>query len=53
MSEEDIEELFNNSNYSDHINAVKDDLVSIGDLENEINLETENELRNTKDIGNY
>jgi hypothetical protein len=49
-SEEDIEELFNNSNYSDHINAVEDDLVSVGDLENEINLETENELRNTKDI---
>lgn len=52
-SEEDIEELFNNSNHSDHINAVEDDLVSVGDLENEVNLETENELRNTKDIGNY
>ncbi|XP_060846515.1 KRAB-A domain-containing protein 2-like [Rhopalosiphum padi] len=49
-SEEDIEELFNNSNHSDHINAVEDDLVSVGDLENEVNLETENDLRNTKDI---
>lgn len=52
-SEEDIEELFNNSNHSDHINAVEDDLVDVGDLDNEVNLETENELRNTKDIGNY
>ncbi|XP_022162759.1 KRAB-A domain-containing protein 2-like [Myzus persicae] len=50
-SEEDIEELFNNSNHSDHINAVEDDLVDVGDLDNEVNLETENELRNTKDIG--
>jgi hypothetical protein len=40
-SEEDIEELFNNNNYSDYINAVEDDLVSVGDFENEINLETE------------
>ncbi len=52
-SEEDIEELFNNRNHSDHINEVEDDLVSVGDLENEVNLDTENELRNTKDIGNY
>ncbi|XP_022183209.1 KRAB-A domain-containing protein 2-like [Myzus persicae] len=52
-SEEDIEELFNNSNHSNHINAVEDDLVDVGDLDNEVNLETENELRNTKDIGNY
>ncbi|KAF0761367.1 KRAB-A domain-containing protein 2-like [Aphis craccivora] len=50
-SEEDIEELFNNSNHSDHSNAVEDDLVNVGDLDNEVNLETENELRNTKDIG--
>jgi len=32
-SEEDIEELFNNSNHSDHINAVEYDLVSVGDFE--------------------
>ncbi|KAL4083560.1 hypothetical protein QTP88_028876 [Uroleucon formosanum] len=41
-SEEDIEELFNNSNHSDHINAVEDNLVNVGDLDNEVNLETEN-----------
>jgi len=28
-SEEDIEELFNNRNHSDHINAVEDDLISV------------------------
>jgi len=36
-SEEDIEELFNNSNHSDHINAVEDNLVSVRDLDNEVN----------------
>jgi len=35
------------------INAVEDDLVSVGDIENEVNLKTENELSNTKYIGNY
>ncbi|KAL5245919.1 hypothetical protein ACI65C_013327 [Semiaphis heraclei] len=34
-----------------HSNAIEDDLVNVGDLDNEVNLETENELRNTKDIG--
>lgn len=49
-SEEDIVALFNTSNYLDHDNEEKNDLVSVENLGNEENLETENEFKNT---GNY
>ena len=48
--------LIYNSNHSDHvniINVVKNNLVSVGNLENEVNSEIENELINTKSIGYY
>lgn len=51
--DQDIEALSNNSNHSHHVNAVENDLVSVGNLENEVNLETKNKLRNTKNISYY
>jgi len=37
----------------DHVEEEENDLVIVENLDNEVNLKTNNELRNTKNIGYY